>query len=235
LNMGVFFALVYLAAQLLPSSIAATVMATSPVMMMFMAWILIGERLRVASLVGAGLGIGGVCLMLLNGTESLNLTGLLASIGAMTISCLGFVLAKKWSATIDLVSLTSWQLIAGGSVLLPFALAIEGRPPVPDGPTLLAYGYVTLIATAGAFVAWFVGLRHLEAGSVGLVGLLNPMTGVLLGTVLASEALTARQIAGLVLVLIGIFLSRPTKANRRAVKRTHRSPALTTGRLSRRG
>lgn len=214
LNMGIFFALIYVAAQLLPSSIASTVMATSPVIMMLMAWMLIGESLHLASLVGAALGITGVCLMLFSGPASIDLYGLLASIAAMMMSSLGFVLAKKWSSGIDLLSLTSWQLIAGGTVLIPAAVAVEGSPPIPDGPAVLAYGYVTVIATAVAFVSWFGGLRHLEAGTVGLIGLLNPMTGVLLGTVLASEPLSARQAVGLVLVLLGILLSRPAASKR---------------------
>ena len=66
--------------------------------------------------------------------------------------------------------------------------------------------YVSVVATAGAFVAWFSGLRHLPAGTVGLIGLLNPVTGALLGTVVAAEVLTARQLGGLALVLTGVVI-----------------------------
>lgn len=66
-----------------------------------------------------------------------------------------------------------------------------------------------MVATALAFAAWFAGLRHLPAATVGLVGLLNPVTGVLLGTVIAGEVLTVRQLCGLVLVLAGVLLGRP--------------------------
>jgi probable blue pigment (indigoidine) exporter len=61
------------------------------------------------------------------------------------------------------------------------------------------------VATALAFACWFGGLRHLDAGTVGLIGLLNPVTGVLLGTLLASETLGARQLAGIALVFAGIL------------------------------
>ncbi|GAA0450999.1 hypothetical protein GCM10010361_13850 [Streptomyces olivaceiscleroticus] len=104
---------------------------------------------------------------------------------------------------------TAWQLTAGGLFLLPVAAAVEGPPPAPSLPTLLAFGYVALVATALAFVAWFTGLRHLPAGTVGLIGLLNPVTGVLLGTVVAGEVLTAQQVCGLLLVLAGVVLGRP--------------------------
>lgn len=70
LNMGAFFALVYVAAQLLPTSTASTIMATSPVVMMAIAWPLLAERPSPTHLVGAAVGIVGVCLMLLTGAAS---------------------------------------------------------------------------------------------------------------------------------------------------------------------
>ena len=209
LTMGAFFALVYVAAQLLPTSIASTVMAAAPVVMMLLAWAIVAERPRITQLVGAGVGIVGACLMLLTGVGELNGLGLLASLAAMVMSSLGFVLSKRWSGEIDVTSLTSWQLIAGGVVLIPFAVAAEGAPPALDVSELLAFAYLSVIGTAVAFVAWFTGLRHLGAGTVGLIGLLNPVTGVLLGTVLAGELLSARQALGIALVLVGVLLGQP--------------------------
>jgi probable blue pigment (indigoidine) exporter len=145
--------------------------------------------------------------MVLAGVSSVDLRGVLASIGAMGMSSLGYVLAKKWGGGIDVLSLTAWQLVAGALVLLPVAVVVEGAPPALDGAAVLGFAYVTVIATALAFAAWFAGLRHLDAGTVGLVGLLNPVTGVLLGTALAAEVLSVRQLCGLALVLTGIMLA----------------------------
>lgn len=112
--------------------------------------------------------------------------------------------------------LTAWQLLAGGLVLLPVAVVIEGPPPALDAPAILGFAYVTVIATALANTAWFTGLRHLDAGTVGLVGLLNPVTGVLLGVLLAGERLGAPQLAGITLVLGGILLGQQrTRRERR--------------------
>ncbi|MFC4852173.1 EamA family transporter [Actinophytocola glycyrrhizae] len=212
LNVGAFFVLIYLAAQLLPTSVAATVMATSPVVMMLFAWLLLATPPRARHLAGAAVGIAGVVLMLFTGAVPADPRGVLASVAAMAMSSLGYVLAKKWSADIDVLSLTSWQLVAGGLVVAPFAVLVEGAPPALDGPALLGFGYVAVVATALAFAAWFAGLRHLDAGTVGLVGLLNPVTGVLLGTAVAGEVLSLRQFAGLALVLTGIALGRPGRS-----------------------
>src|SRR5215475_5074900 len=209
LNMGAFFVLVYLAAQLLPTSVASTIMATSSVVMMLFAWLVLSERPQLLPLIGAAAGIGGVCLMVLRGDGTIRPLGVLASLSAMVMSSAGYVLAKKWNAQGDVLSSTSWQLIGGGLMVIPFAIVTEGGPPAMSGEAVLGFAYVSTVATAIAFAAWFIGLRHLGAGTVGLVGLLNPVTGVLLGASLAGDRLSAQQITGLVLVLSGVVIGQP--------------------------
>ncbi|WP_438855811.1 DMT family transporter [Agromyces sp. M3QZ16-3] len=209
LNVGVFFALIYLVAQLLPTSIATTIMATSPAAMMVLARLFAGERLRLVPLLGAGLGIAGVALLLAGGGGRAAPLGIGASVLAMLLSSLGYILAKRWRGGTDILSITSWQLLAGGLLLLPTAFVVEGAPPMPDGPGLAAFAYVSVIATAVAFAAWFAGLARLPAGTVGLVGLLNPVAGVLLGVLVAGERLEGWQLVGLAVVLLGIVLGQP--------------------------
>ncbi|HEX6361008.1 EamA family transporter [Actinophytocola sp.] len=230
LNVGAFFVLIYVAAQLLPTSVAATVMATSPIVMMLFAWLLVATPPRPRHLLGAALGIAGVALMLFSGVVAADPRGVLASIGAMVMSSLGYVLAKKWSDGVDVLSLTAWQLIAGALVLLPVAVLAE-PVPVLDGPAVLGFAYVTVIATALAFAAWFAGLRHLDAGTVGLVGLLNPVTGVLLGTAIAAETLSLRQLCGLALVLAGILVPHVGRATASPPAPYHRRRAETAAEL----
>lgn len=215
LNMSAFFALVYIAAQLLPTSIASVIMATSSVAMMLLGWAALSERPGLLAVAGAVLGIAGVSTMLLTGTEVVNGWGVAASVAAMLMSSLGYVLAKKWNGQVPVIASTSWQLLAGGLVLIPAAVIVEGAPPTLDAAAVAGFAYVSIIATAVAFVAWFSGLRHLKAGTVGLIGLLNPVTGVLLGTLLAAETLSPQQIAGVLLVLTGILIGRQTSPRNR--------------------
>jgi probable blue pigment (indigoidine) exporter len=213
LNTSAFFVLVYLAAQLLPTSVAATVMATSPVAMMLVAWAVLAQPPRAVQLLGAVAGVGGVGLMLLTGAVAVDPAGVLASVVAMLMSAVGFVLTKRWATDVPALTLASWQLTAGGAVLLPVAVLLEGGPPPVGVEEASAFAFVAVVATALAFVAWFAGLQRLDAGTVGLVGLLNPVTGVVLGAVLADELLTGRQLAGIALVLGGIVVGQ--RASRR--------------------
>ncbi|GGS31527.1 hypothetical protein Snoj_35210 [Streptomyces nojiriensis] len=205
---------------------AATVMAASPLIMMLAAWPLVAERPGIAHLAGAVIGLGGVCLMLLGGVGGISLPGVLASAAAVLVSSVGHVLAKRWNTGADgdtgagVLASTAWQLTAGGLLLLPVAVAVEGAPPPMSPSALLAFCYVGLVATALAFAIWFAGLRRLPAGTVGLIGLLNPVTGVLLGTVVAGEVLTGRQLCGLALVLGAVALGRPPGRGGRASRGT---------------
>jgi probable blue pigment (indigoidine) exporter len=126
------------------------------------------------------------------------------------------VLASRWQGEVDVLPLTAWQLVAGALVLVPVAVAVEGAPPALDGTALAAFAYVSLVATALANVAWYAALRHLGPSTTGLVGLLNPVTGVLLGTVVAAETLTGRQVAGIVVVLAAMVLGA-VRTKRRAL------------------
>ncbi|WP_309134771.1 DMT family transporter [Cellulomonas sp.] len=223
LNMSAFFVLVYIAAQLLPSSVASTVMAVSPFVLMLVAWPVLGQRPRVAGLVGAVVGLGGVVAMLVTGAVAVNPLGVLAGGTAMVMSSVGFVLATRWKDDVDVLASTSWQLVAGGLLLVPVAALAEGAPPALDARGWLGIAYVSLVATALAYVAWFTALRHLPAGAVGLVGLLNPLTGVAVGLLLGGEHLTPLQVAGIVAVLAGVVVGQPAAA--RVLARRRRAGA----------
>ncbi len=215
LTVGAFFVLIYLAAQLLPSSIASMLMALSPAAMMLLAWPLLRERPHVLPIAGAVLGFIGVALMLATGSAAANPLGVLASLAAMGMSAVGFVLTKRWASGIAPRSVTAWQLTAGGIAIIPVAVLVEGAPPALTTTQLLGFGYVTFVATALAYVAWFTALRRLPAGAVGLVGLLNPVTGVGLGALIAGESFTGLQVVGMALVIAGILLGQPLARRRR--------------------
>ena len=214
LNVGGFFLLVYLAAQLLPTSVAASIMAASPLVLALFAWALAGQQPTARMFAGAAVGILGVLLLVAGGVGAIDGWGVAASVAGLVSSSLGYVLTKRWGATASPVAASAWQLLFGGTLLLVVAILVEGPPPALDAGGWLGVAYVTLIGTALANVAWFYGLERLQAGTVGIIGLLNPVTGVLLGTALAGESLTVRQLVGMGLVGFMDDFTKISKARR---------------------
>lgn len=227
LNFGGFFALLYVTALWLPSSVASSIMALAPLVLAACGWALLGERPTSWMAVGAGVGIVGVLLIVGAGAGAVNPWGVLTSLVALVMSSIGAVLNKKWSAGLPLLPVTAWQATIGGLALVVVAGLVEGPPPVLGGAALAGFAYISLIATALASLCWFGGLARLAAGTVGIIGLLNPVTGVLLGVLAGGEVLTTLQIAGIGLVLGGILLggrsgrqaSRGVAGRRRSVPR----------------
>lgn len=212
LNTSVFFVLVYVASQRLETSTASTVMATSPFVLMLVARPLLGQHPARAALLGAALGVLGVVAMLTTGAARPDPLGVAASVSAMVMSSVGYGLATRWRDDVDVVSSTAWQLVAGGVLLTPAALLVEGPPPHLGTQALLAVTYMALVATAVAYLAWFSGLRRLPASAVGLLGLLNPVAGVTLGLLLGGERLGPLQVVGTITVLVAVLVGQPSTA-----------------------
>lgn len=208
LNMGVFFLLLYIASQRLPSSVAASISALSPIVIASVAWLLIRERMTLRFLLGAALGVVGVMLIVGTSSGRIDTWGVAAVLTAAVLMAFGVVLSKRWNDGTPVLATTAWQLTAGGLELFIAAALLEGHPPVLSGTAIAAFGYISLIATAFGFVLWFTGFKYLPAGTVGMIALLNPVTGVLLGVGLGAESLTTTQIMGIVLVLVGIAASQ---------------------------
>lgn len=228
-NIGLFFPLIFLAAYHLPGGLAATVQAASPLVVMLLALVLLRERAG-AVRVGAGVvGLAGVGLLVLRSPDGVTPLGLAGAFGSVLVSALGFVLVKRWGrpAGVGMLTFVSWQLVAGGLLLLPLALLVEGAPPAVDLPALGGYLWIGGAGTILAYACWFHGLSRMPAGAVSLVGLLNPVTGTALGVAVVGEAFGWPQALGMALVLGGVVAgqlrstARPTPAPAPA-----REPAL---------
>lgn len=209
LNFGGFFALLFVGAYRLPGGLASTLQATGPLAIMLLAWLLLRESPRRAAIVGGLLGLVGVAVLVLRAGFVVDAVGVAAAIASVLVTSTGFVLVKRWTPPVDLLTLTAWQLVAGGLFLLPLALAIEGPPPVLTPAATASYVWLALVATLLAYLCWFRGLRLLPAAAVGTLGLLNPLIATLLGVVLVGEGFGPFQALGTALVLAGVLLGQP--------------------------
>lgn len=210
LNHAVFFGLLYVAAYRLPSGLGATLTAVSPLVVMAVAWLAIGERQPLVTLLAALVGIGGVVLLVWQNDRSgpVDLVGVAASVGAVVSASVGFVLVKRWTPPGRVLVTTAWQLVAGGLLLVPVALVAEGAPPALDLPAVAALAYLGLAGSVLGYVVWFRGLTRMDAGAVAVVGLLNPVVGTVLGVLLLGEDFGVVHLVAMVLVLGSVLLAQ---------------------------
>jgi probable blue pigment (indigoidine) exporter len=211
-NIGMFFPLLFLAAYRLPGGLASTLQATSPLAVMALAALVIGERAGRRRIVAAAVGLAGVSLLVLRSPGHLDPLGLAAAFGSVLVSALGFVLIKRWDPPVDMLTLVSWQLVVGGVALLPVAWLVEGAPPHLAASAVSGYLWLMVAGTGLAYWCWFTGLRAMPAGAVALVGLVNPVIGTGLGVAVAAEAFGWPQAMGMVLVLGGVVAGQTSAA-----------------------
>ena len=138
-NIGGFFALLFVAAYRLPGGVAATLGGVQPLIAAGLAAIVLRERLRPNVVIAGVLGIMGVALLVLRAGAQLDPVGVAAGLTGATSMASGVVLTKRWGRPVPLLTFTAWQLVAGGFLLLPFALAVEGLPAQMFGSNLVGY------------------------------------------------------------------------------------------------
>lgn len=201
LNIGAFFALLFVAAYRLPGGVAATVGAIQPLLVACLSAGLLGERLRTRTVVAGAAGVAGVSLLVLRADARLDTLGVVAALGGAAVMATGVVLAKRWRSPASLLATTGWQLSAGGAVLVPFLLVFEGLPSGVTVANVAGYAYLSLIGAALAYTLWFRGIRAMSATNVAFLSLLSPLVATVLGWVVLGQSLTVAQVAGVVLVL----------------------------------
>ena len=200
LNIGIFFALLFVSAYRLPGGMAAVLGAAQPLVVAGLTVLLLTERVALRTVIAAVVGAGGVTLAVLTAAARLDLIGLAAGLAGTASMALGLVLTKRWGRpAVPLLTATGWQLTAGGLLLVPMALAVEGLPPSLTTRNLAGYTYLAVIGTALAYSVWFWGLERLPAARVSLLGLLSPVVATAVGWVALDQRLTAVQVAGMVL------------------------------------
>lgn len=227
LNIGAFFPLLFLAAERLPGGAAAAVAGAQPLIALVLGSLVLHERIRATVAVAAVAGAGGVALVVIGPAARLDTLGVLAALGGVTATGLGMILTKRWGRPrgVGPVAYAGWQLSAGGLLLLPLTLLLEGVPQRIDGTGWLGYMWLGSVGGIVAYALWFRGIQRLPVIAPGLLALLSPLVATLLGLLIARESFTGLQALGLT-IAVAALVGGQIAANRPGLRRadTESSP-----------
>ena len=151
LNVGLFFVLLFIAAERLPGGLAAAAGAVGH----WWPWCSGGRSsdiVRAAFELWAGaLRVAGVAALVLGHAASLDAIGVAAAVGSAASMATGTVLARRWGRPpLSIVCLTAWQLTIGGLVVLPCVLLLSGLPPAPTARNVVGFIVMGLFGTASS-------------------------------------------------------------------------------------
>lgn len=228
LNFSFFWAMLFIAAYRLPGGVAATFGAVQPLFVIFLSRAVFGTAIRPLAIAAALAGIGGVALLLLKPGAALDMIGILAAFAGAASMAAGTVLSRHWQPPVSPLTFTSWQLTAGGLLLVPVALFVEPPLPVLTSVNVLGLTYLGLIGAALTYIIWFRGVSRIEPSVVSSLGFLSPAMAVILGWAILGQSLGPLQLTGIIIVIGSVWLSqRAQRIPRRAVQAPSQSESFT--------
>ncbi|MCM5704602.1 EamA family transporter [Larsenimonas salina] len=206
LNIGVFQALLFVAAYRLPGGLAAIVGALQPLIILGLNSLTLRRLPPRHLLFLAALALIGMTLMI-GMTEGLpDPLGLAAAFAGTASMATGVWLTRRWQLPLSTGTLTGWQLTLGGLMLLPFAGWAEWPMPWPTPSAWAGYAYLTFGGALVAYLLWFRGVHRLPSVAVVALGLLSPITATALGWGVLGQALSPSALSGMVLTLFCVVL-----------------------------
>lgn len=134
--------------------------------------------------------------------------------GMMVLCALSYgvstVVSKMIAHRESAMTITAYQLLFGGAVLIVIGLAAGGNISGFEMKSVLLLTYMAALS-AIAFSVWLLLLKHNPVSKVAIFGFCIPLFGVLFSAVLlGEEILSLKNIIALVCVSVGIYIvNRP--------------------------
>ncbi len=166
----------------------------------------------------------GLIVDLFGGAASLSTAGILFALGGAFAYALYVLLAEHVVGGRDPVSLLAWGFLFASvfwAVVVPW-WSFPGRRLTHDAslgghlashhlPVWLLVAWMVVLGTIAPFFLLVSALRHLSATTVGIVAMLEPVVGALVGWAWLGEALGGVQLVGAAVVLGAIALAQTAR------------------------
>lgn len=223
--------LVTWAERRVPSGLAALIVASVPLWMALLDGIHQRRRPRLPVVLGLLAGLAGLAVLVAPGRFAGNGHADLIGAGALLVAALcwtaGSLYSRHARLPTSVLTSTAMQMIGGGALLWLLGLATgEGSRldlAAVSARSLLSLAYLIVFGSLLGFSAYVWLLRTTTPARVSTYAYVNPLVAVLLGWLLAGEAVTLRialatvAIVGSVAIIIRYGGSRPGEQSRKEI------------------
>jgi drug/metabolite transporter (DMT)-like permease len=103
--------------------------------------------------------------------------------------------------TVDVLSLTTWQMVFGSIPLIILAVLTYSGGPDWTAGFVWGLAYTVVLANAVAWFLWLYALHALPAGAAGLGTLSIPVVGVIAAWIQLGEVPTLVEGVGMILII----------------------------------
>jgi drug/metabolite transporter (DMT)-like permease len=213
LNSAVPYWLISWGEQYIPSGLASLLQATTPVFTVILAQLLSSdERITTLKIAGVIVGFVGVGILMLPDLRQglrANLLGQLAIVGSSLCYAVTALYARKRLQGQPPLVLVTGQMTTGMLFMLPISLLID-RPfgLAPSLQAVASWIGLTVLGTVVAYLIYFTLIQRTSATFTTTVTYIVPINGLVLGTLVLGEPLSATLLGSLVLIMLGVLLVR---------------------------
>jgi drug/metabolite transporter (DMT)-like permease len=191
----------------------SVIISTIPVIATIGAWLFFRERLSIMNYAGIILSFLGIIAFVINRDGSLTFSSAgLAFLSLAVISAVGYNLVlSRLVGGYSPVYIVNVQNVIGAVLFLPVFLITELKdfhPGLITLRSLLPIAELALFASCGAFILFAFSVRHMGISKANVFTNCIPVFTALFSFILFREKLTLQQIAGMVIVITGLFLSQ---------------------------
>lgn len=214
LGMGVCGAIVYVGLAQTTATNAGLIYATSPVLILLIAAVALGEPVRPRQGAGIALALAGVMVILARGDRDVilgfafNPGDLWVTVGAVSWAVYTILLRSR-RTPFPVVTVFAANAAAGVLVLAPFyAWETLSGHPVPLTPgTAASLGGLALVASVLAFLTYQRTIARIGPARAGTALYVTPLWAALLAWAWLDETPHLYHLAGAALVLPGVVLA----------------------------
>lgn len=188
------------------AGIASTILFVYPLMVAVIMVLFYRERLKpltLSALVVGAVGIG----LLFRGEDGgmLSLVGvILVMLSALTYAVYIVGVKKSPADRVPGFTVTFWVLVVGAVVFFVYSL-FKGEVALPAGA--VQWGNIVglaLFPTAISFLCTTESIARIGSTPTAILGAMEPVTALAIGITVFGEALTGREIIGVILILISV-------------------------------
>lgn len=201
--MGTSWMFLYEAYARIGVSLATLAYYLGPVLVVGLAPLVFRERITAVKLAGLLAALTGLAIVNGGAFQSGGLSfGLLCGFAAALFYAV-MVLFNKKALRITGLENALVQLAASFVTVAVFTLVRQGAFPTIHLPSLVPILFLGIVNTGFGCYLYFSSIGRLAAGSVSLVGYLEPLSALVFSALFLNEHLTPLQLAGAGLLLIG--------------------------------
>lgn len=185
-------------------SIAVLLLSTAPVYItIFSPWLL-KEKIKKRGIIALVLSVLGILLIVDPGKLDLSSSsiGIIAGIASGIFYAFQVMTSKYASTAYSGYAQAFWSFLAAAIILAPFGIV----PLNVVSGNLLYLLFLSIFPTILAVSLYFNGLKKVKAQSASILGLIEPVSAVILAVLILGEQISTFEITGGALILAGAAL-----------------------------